>query len=148
AAAAGATVTEHIATAEIGGSLTAQSVDVNAENRANYRTLGTGAAVTIATRNANNISVGVAVSVNGNEANATVDGEVTATGDAATAQDDGDVRVSSTITQNMDGKYRGLLGAQALSGSIGGSGGKVGFAGAVSILIGHAKGLAQIAENA
>ena len=70
------------------------------------------------------------------------------TGDAATAQDDGDVRVSSTITQNMDGKYRGLLGAQALSGSIGGSGGKVGFAGAVSYLIGHAKGLAQIAENA
>ena len=148
AAAAGVTVTEHIATAEIGGSLTAQSVDVNAENRANYRTLAPAPAVTIATKNANNISVGVAVSVNGNEANATVDGEVTATGDAATAQDDGDVRVSSTITQNMDGKYRGLLGAQALSGSIGGSGGKVGFAGAVSILIGHAKGLAQIAENA
>ena len=148
AAAAGATVTEHIASAEISGSLTAESVEVNVENRANYRTLGTGAAVTVLDKNSNNISVGVAVSINGNQANATVDGEVTATGDAATAENDGDVRVTSTVTQNMDGKYRGLLGAQALSGSISGSGGKVGFAGAVAILIGHAQGVAQIAENA
>ena len=141
-------MTEHIASAEISGSLTAESVEVNVENRANYRTLGTGAAVTVLDKNSNNISVGVAVSINGNQANATVDGEVTATGDAATAENDGDVRVTSTVTQNMDGKYRGLLGAQALSGSISGSGGKVGFAGAVAILIGHAQGVAQIAENA
>ena len=70
AAAAGVNITQHVATAQVTGTLKASDVDVLAENRANYRTLGTGAAVTPGERNSNCISVGVAVSVNDNEANA------------------------------------------------------------------------------
>ena len=123
-------------------------MDVVAENRANYRTLGTGAAVAPFDSNSNCIAVGVAVSVNDNEANARLQGEVEATGDEETQKSDGDVRVTSTLTQNMDGRYRGLLGAQALAGSVSGQGGKVGFAGAVAILITKARANAVIAKDA
>lgn len=104
AAAVGVNVTAHKAKARIGGSFTAQSVDAKAENRANYRAYATGA--NIATSdinplvNANVISVGVAVSVNHNEADAMLDGKITTT--------DG-VAANAILTQNLDGRFAGLL---------------------------------------
>jgi len=148
AAAAAVNVTEHIATAEVAGTISCEELEVTAENRANYRTVGTGAAVTPMESNSNNISIGVAVSVNDNEANALVSGDLTAKGNEATPKDDGRVRITSTLTQNMDGKYLGLLGAQGIAGSVAGSGGKVGFAGAVAILVAKARANATIAADA
>ena len=143
AAAVGVNVTAHKAKARIGGSFTAQSADAKAENRANYRAYATGA--NIATSdinplvNANVISVGVAVSVNHNEADAMLDGKITTT--------DG-VAANAILTQNLDGRFAGLLAAQSLAGAVGSKGKGVGLAFAVSVVKTFGKCSARILDNA
>ena len=143
AAAVGVNVTAHKAKARIGGSFTAQSVDAKAENRANYRAYATGA--NIATSdinplvNANVISVGVAVSVNHNEADAMLDGKLTTTDGAA---------ANAILTQNLDGRFAGLLAAQSLAGAVGSKGKGVGLAFAVSVVKTFGKCSARILDNA
>ena len=146
AAAIAVNYTKHNAKALILGVLSARNVDVKAENRANFRTLGTGLTVTVGDVNSNNVSIGVAVTVNENKTEATAGGTVTARG--ADNHNSGTLNVTSTLTQNMDGAYKGLLAAQALAGSIAGTGGKVGFAGAVAIAVDRALSAAAIAANA
>ncbi|MDD3402964.1 MAG: hypothetical protein PHQ72_06365 [Hespellia sp.] len=139
AAAVAVNVTMHKAIVQITGTLHTIDAELKAENHGNFRTLGTGAAVTgTKDTNANNISLGVAVSTNKNEAQILIDNDVIASGD---------VKMDAVLTQNMDGVYRGLLGAQALAGSISGNGGVVGISGAVAILIGDTKTKVIIADG-
>jgi hypothetical protein len=146
AAALGVNVTNHCATAEMTGSLTAKNAEISAADRSNFRTTGSGATVTLPSQqNANNIALGIAVTVNRNKAHSTVGGSLTATGSGS---NNGAVRVTSAATQNMDGAYRGLLGAQAVACAIAGSGGKVGLAGAVAVMVAGAESIARIAEGA
>lgn len=152
AAAVAVNVTKHKAITIMNGSLIAMSVKILAENHGNFRTLGTGATVTgPSDASANNISLGVAVSSNKNESSATVDGRVIATGAVGTTETtatrNGDITVDATLTQNMDGDYKGLLAAQALAGSISGDGGTVGFSGAVAVLVGSAVTTVNIADG-
>ncbi|NLF26650.1 MAG: hypothetical protein GX592_02030, partial [Clostridiales bacterium] len=146
AAALGANITNHKATAEVTGALTAKDVEVSAEDRSNFRTLGSGATVTGPSEtNANNIALGVAVSINKNRAEAKVSGTLTASGNGT---NNGNIRVRSVTTGNMDGAYRGLLGAQAIACSVAGTGGKIGLAGAVAVIVANSKSIAEIASTA
>ncbi len=140
AAAIGVNYTVHEALTEIAGELTVGGVlRAASDNHANYRTLGTGATVTT-DLNANNISTGVAVTVNRNKASVQVSGK-------ADAQ--GDVTVASTLYQNLDEQYAGLLSAQAIAGSVSAkAGGKVSIAGAVAVQVARAAALAQVADDA
>ena len=129
------------------GAFTAKELEVESESRANFRTYATGATITSASDiNTNLISAGIAVSVNGNIADAQVGGNLIATG--SESRNNGKVKVYSNLTQNMDGKFRGLLAAQSLAGAIGGQSGIVGFAGAVSIVVAQAQAKAGILEDA
>ncbi len=143
AAALGLNITLHDANATISGSLTAAAISLLAENNGNFKAMGTGAAVSI-DRNANSIGIGVAVSVNKNEANATMSGSVTATGDA---DNDPDITVDANLTQNMDGEYKGLLGAQALAGAVTGTGSKVCISAAIAVIVSLSKSTAVIEAN-
>ena len=152
AAAVAVNVTKHQAITRMTGSLFAMAVEILAENHGNFRTLGTGAVVTgKKDYNANNISLGVAVSTNKNEASAVVSGKTVATGAAHTTETttdrNGDITVDASLSQNMDGVYKGLLGAQALAGSISANGGIVGISGAIAILIGNADTKAEIKDG-
>lgn len=145
AAAVAVNITEHAAKALFDGDFTAQEVNVNAENRGNFRAYATGATITMPTDlNTNNISAAVGVSVNGNSADAQLGGTVTAEGSENTTKNDGAVRVTSKLTQNQDGKYRGLLAAQSIAAAFGGKTGAAGIAGAVSVVIAEASANAEI----
>ncbi len=126
AAAVGVNMTKHIARAVLNGTYTLGDAKVNAENRGNFLTKGSGATVTLST-GGNNISAGAAAAIHNNQAEALLGGTI--------QEGSGDVLVLSTLTQNMDGVYPGLLAAQALSGSITGRGGKVGLVGSVAVLM-------------
>ena len=49
-----------------------------------------------------------------------------------------DLRAEAQLTQNLDGKYKGLLGAQALAGSVTGSNSTVTISGALAIIVSKA----------
>ncbi|MBT7123510.1 MAG: hypothetical protein HN948_10925, partial [Clostridia bacterium] len=144
AAALGVNITLHNATSSVTGSLEASAISVLAQNNGNFNAMGTGAAVSI-DKNANSIGVGVAVSVNMNEAHAQIGGTITATGDA---ENDPDIIVDANLTQNMDGKYKGLLGAQALAGSVTGNGSKVCISAALAVIVSLSKATATILADA
>jgi hypothetical protein len=147
AAAASVNVTEHATHAVIDGDFTTEAVELEAENRANFRTRATGATiVSPGAVNTNLISAAISVSVNGNTAVAELGGDVTAMG--ASDNEDGKVKVRATLTQNMDGRYRGLLAAQSVAGALGGQSGKVGVAGAVSVVVAQARAKAAILADA
>ncbi len=144
AAAVALNITSHCASSNISGSLTAAAVKVLATNNGNFMTLGTGAAISMEA-NGNSIGVGVAISVNKNEATATIGGSVTATGDSDYGKD---VTADATLTQNMDGDYKGQMGAQALAGAVSGTGSKVSISGALAIIVSRAVTSASIASGA
>ena len=52
---------------------------------------------------------------------------------------DGDLTVAAKLTQNMDGKFKGYLGAQALAGAVSGSGGSFSIGGAVAVIVSKAR---------
>ena len=87
------------------------SVEVTAGNTGNFNTLGTAASMTLE-KKGNSIAAGVAVGVNKNTAKAEISGSVSAKEN---------VYIKSDLTQNMDGTFRGKLGAQALAGAVSGS---------------------------
>ncbi len=97
-----------MADVSISGSLTAASIDVLADNDGNFQAVGTGAAASLES-GSNCIGVGVAVSINRNEAKVDIDGTLTAEGDSRTdGKKDGKVTVNASLTENMDGKFKGL----------------------------------------
>ena len=124
AAAVGVTVASHEAAVNVGRITAGGSVEATAENTGNFNTLGTGAAMSMAEK-ANSIALGVAVSVNSNQA------KVDAAGDIAAG---GDVTLASTLTQNMDGDFPGKLAAQSLAGSVAGKDSAISLGGAVSVV--------------
>ncbi len=142
AAAAAVNITKHETYAAVFGDFSAFGFDIKAENRANFRTYATGATITSAADlNTNNISASVGVSCNANTAAAEMDGTITANGveDGSETTYTGDIVIDAALTQNQDGKYRGLLAVQSIAGAIGGNSGAVGLAGAVSVLIDRAR---------
>ncbi|MEN6340037.1 MAG: hypothetical protein ABFD03_07915, partial [Clostridiaceae bacterium] len=139
AAAVAVNITHHEATVEISGQLSAKTIGILADNDGNFQTLGTGVAMSLATKS-NSIAVGAAVCVNANKASVSISGELTATA--------GDIRAEAQLTQNMDGKYKGLLGAQALAGSVTGSSSDMTISGALAIIVSKAETLVTVADNA
>lgn len=139
AAAVGVNITNHKSTAKVNGDFNVAKAEIASTNRGNFRTLGSGATITPGTVGSNNIAAGVAVSVNNNRTNAILGGKLDANG--------GRLTINAVSTANMDGKYPGLMAAQALAGSVGGSGGKVGLAGAVAVTVAQAEINAYTLEN-
>ncbi|MGL5174002.1 MAG: hypothetical protein ACRC75_09135, partial [Olsenella sp.] len=127
----------------------ASSIDVLVINKANYRAYATGAAMTQGPANA--IGAAVSVGVNGNEAIATISG-VARTVEIPAGSSDwetpvnnaGGVTVSSTFTQNMDGRFAGLLGAQSIAGAASGAGSTATVAGAFAVLVSRSTTTAQV----
>jgi hypothetical protein len=146
AAAVSVNITHHIANASVLGDLSANSIAVLADNDGNFRSRGTGIAMSLAS-SSTSIALGVAVSVNYNQATATVGGTVSATGDDGTQKEDGALSVSAELTQNMDGEYKGFLGAQAIAGAVSGSG-NAAIGGAIAIIVSQALTKAALLENA
>ena len=153
AAAIAVNITKHMASALLDGLFIAGGFNVLATNNANYRSYATGAAATGGPSTAT-IGAAVAVGVNNNKTHATING--TAKALDATAADSnwkdqaktaGDVNVKATYTQNMDGLYAGLLGAQTIAGSASGAGSTATVAGAISVLVSNSETLATITEN-
>ncbi len=139
AAAVGVTVASHDASVEVGKVTASGAISATAENTGNFNTMGTGAAMSLA-KKANSIAFGVAVSVNNNKAKVTGSGDLNAT-------NGGDVTLTSKLTQNMDGEFRGKLAAQSLAGSVSGAESSVSLAGAVSVLVSHAESSVDIADG-
>jgi len=146
AAAVGLNITNHKAHATIAGNLSAKTLRLLADNDGNFRTRASGAAMSLA-NSANSIAAGVAISVNNNEAVAHISGTITTdtTNPAEAALPE--LRVQAQLTQNMDGEYRGALGAQALAGSVSGTNAKATVSGAIAIIVSHAKTSAAIADG-
>lgn len=146
AAAVGLNITNHKAHATIAGNLSAKTLRLLADNDGNFRTRASGAAMSLA-NSANSIAAGVAISVNNNEAVAHIRGTITTdtTNPAEAALPE--LRVQAQLTQNMDGEYRGALGAQALAGSVSGTNAKATVSGAIAIIVSHAKTSAVIADG-
>ncbi len=140
AAAVGVTVANHAAETLINGNITAsEKIDITSKNTANFATMGTGAAMSLAEKS-NAIAAGVAVSVSDNTSKVEVGGNLTALYQY-------DLNVASTLTQNVDGDFAGKLAAQALSGSVAGKDASTAIAGAVSVLVSHAKSTIDIARG-
>ena len=118
AAAVGINITNHKAQSFVTGSLIAQDVLLHAENKANFRARGNAATVTLSAATCA-IAAGVAVSVNNNQSVAENSGTII-TRLAKGAQKDAprDLTIVAVHTANMDGIYRGTLGAQALQRQI------------------------------
>ncbi|MBQ3283038.1 MAG: hypothetical protein IJH42_04210, partial [Atopobiaceae bacterium] len=152
AAAIGANITNHKAIAQLVGTFTAAGFDVDATNQANYRTYATGAAATGEGATAS-IGAAVAVGVNNNQTIATLGivennpAVVRPVVHPANITSAGDVNVRSTYTQNMDGVFAGLLGAQTIAGAASGSGSTATVAGAVSVLVSNSKTCATVVEG-
>ena len=140
AAAVGVTVGLHKATTTVNGSIkAAQDVLMSATTAGNFNTRSTGAAMTLAKGEGKTIAAAVGVSVNKNEANATVNGDLTASG--------GDVTVSADLKQNLTDLYRGKLAVQSIAGAVSGKGSDISVAGAVSILVSSAESQAVVDGN-
>ena len=137
AAAVGLNITNHKATTTVAGNVSGANVRIFSTNHGNFKTLGTGMAMSQA-RNANSIAAAVAISVDGNEAITLVSGDITAKKTEKSGTTLGDVQFESDLTQNMDGAYKGLLAAQALAGAVSGAG-KVSIAGSLTIVVDNAK---------
>jgi len=137
-AAVGVTVASHEAGTSVGAikSYTG-NVEAIAKNTGNFATLGTGAAMSLAEK-ANSIAVGVAVTVNNNKSNVNAKGDIAA---------EGDVTLSSELTQNMDGDFRGRLAAQSLAGSVAGKDSSVSLGGAVSVVVANAQSTVGLAGS-
>ncbi|NCB91906.1 MAG: hypothetical protein EOM40_04945, partial [Clostridia bacterium] len=136
AAAVGLNITNHIAKTLISGNLVAQkSLSLIADNDGNFRTMGSGATMTLG-RSTFSIAMGVAVSVNNNKAHVII-ADADAAKDGIQIQGKDGVVIDAELTQNMDGEYRGYLGAQALAGSISGQT-QGAIAGAIAVLVSHA----------
>ena len=149
AAAVGVNITKHNTLVNMPGSLKSRSAALESANSENFFTNGSGATVTVFDTNQNNISVGVAVARNRNRSEVAVAGTLIARGTNGTdAGANGDIGIASVITQNMDGVYRGLLGAQAVAGSVSGTGGKIGAAGAVAVMINDSAAIATLGGTA
>ena len=133
AAAVGLNITGHKASVTVEGALQAAEILVEASNRGNFLTKGTGIAMSLA-QNSNSIAAGVSVSVDRNESTVDIRGDITAIDEAG---ERGDLTVKATTTQNMDGEYKGLLAAQALAGAVSGTG-KFSIAGSVSVVVDNA----------
>ena len=139
AAALGLTITDHAASTDVTGNIKAKNdIRVASENTDNYNTLGTGIAMSLA-KASNSIAAGIAVSVNQNKANVDMTGGLNSTS--------GNVDATANLTQNMDGLYRGKLGAQALAGSISGADSKMSIGGAVSVLVSKAEATVNIKKG-
>ena len=139
AAALGLTITDHAAETVVTGNISAKNdIRVSSENTDNYNTLGTGIAMSLA-KASNSIAAGIAVSVNQNKANVDMTGGLNSTS--------GNVDATANLTQNMDGLYRGKLGAQALAGSVSGADSKMSIGGAVSVLVSNAKATVNIQKG-
>ena len=145
AAAVAVNITVHGIEALLAGSLTASEVSLAADNSGNFRTVASGAAMSLA-QSSNAIAAAVAVSVNRNEARAGVadDSIVTIAG----AGGNGGIGVTASLSANTDGDYRGYLGAQALAGAVSGSGGKVSIGGALAVIVSRSVTSASIGGNA
>ena len=137
AAAVGVTVASHEAGVKTGKITAGNGITAAATNNGNFNTMGTGAAMSLAEK-ANSIAFGVAVSVNANKAN------VKASGDLASTNNK-DISLTSTLTQNMDGEFRGKLAAQALAGSVAGKNSSISMGGAVSVVVANAESKVDIA---
>ena len=107
-------------------------LEMLADNDGNFRTLGSGATMTLGQAKFS-LAMGVAVSVNNNKAIVAA-GETT----PVTVEGKDKVIIASELSQNMDGKYKGYLGAQALAGSVTGTA-DAAIAGAVSVLVSRAE---------
>lgn len=131
AAAVGVTVASHDAGVKIGKITAGNGITAAATNNGNFNTMGTGAAMSLAEK-ANSIAFGVAVSVNANKANVKASGDLTSTNNK-------DISLTSAMTQNMDGEFRGKLAAQALAGSVAGKDSAISMGGAVSVVVANAE---------
>ncbi|MBQ9827063.1 MAG: hypothetical protein IJM62_00105, partial [Lachnospiraceae bacterium] len=143
AAAVGLNITKHKAHATVNGSLTAATIDVASVNRGNFLTKGTGIAMSLG-RKSNSIAAGVAVSVNKNETITLINGSLIAKDQT---EEKGDVSITAKTTQNMDGKYRGLLAAQALAGAVSGADGTISLAGSVVVVVDDAETAVKINKD-
>ena len=139
AAAVGLNITNHKARVNVSGSLHANAIAILADNDGNFCTLGTGAAMSLES-NSNAIAAGVAVSVNNNEATITISNDTVLNAS-------GNIAASAELTQNMNGDYRGFLGAQALAGAVSGSGGNFSIGGAIAVIVSNAKTSVTIADG-
>ncbi|MBR2571410.1 MAG: hypothetical protein IKE30_04710 [Clostridia bacterium] len=137
AAAVGVTVASHDAAVNIGKITAGGEISANATNNGNFNTMGTGAAMSLAEK-ANSIAFGVAVSVNSNTANVTANGNLT-------SKENKDINLTSDLTQNMDGDFRGKLAAQALAGSVAGKDSSISMGGAVSFVYSEAESGVNVA---
>ena len=146
AAAVGLTISKHKVNTNVSGKINAaKGINILANNEGNFRTLGTGVAMSLAS-GSNSIAAAVGVSVNRNEANVNIakDDNETNASNPEIISENGDVNVAANLTQNTTGKYNGLLATQSIAGSVSGDGG-ASVAGAVSVLVSSAatKGLNQ-----
>ena len=138
AAAVGVTVADHAVHTVIGGSVTAdKAISATAENTGNFNTQGTGSALSMADK-ANSIAAGVAVSVNEDQATVQVKGDLI-------SKNKEDIGVTSKLTLNMDGDFKGKLAAQSLSGAASGADSAVSIGGAVSVVRSKATSSVDIA---
>ena len=108
---------EHNITVRMQGNVEkAAKVDINAENKSDFRAYATAAAVSLSKVDYM-VAAGVALMDNDNDTHIIIgrDGE-----DAPHSKINasGDITIESKLTENMDGKFKGWLGAQALAGSI------------------------------
>ncbi|MBR1559442.1 MAG: hypothetical protein IJ646_04290 [Clostridia bacterium] len=123
----GVNVTGHAMQTKVGTIQAGGGITATAQNIGNFNTQGTGAAMSFAEK-ANSIALGVAVSVNSNKANVSVDGDLVSTGG-------GDVSATADLSQNLTGDFAGKLATQSLSGSVAGRGSGISLGGAVSVLV-------------
>ena len=140
AAAVGLNITNHAAQTFINNRLKAKNINLIADNDGNYQTLGSGATMTLGMARFA-LAMGVAVSVNNNKALVIVGENVPITVEA-----ENDINISADLTQNMDGQYKGYLGAQALAGSVTGSA-DAAIAGAIAILVSQAETRVTVGEG-
>ena len=149
AAAVGLTISKHKVNTSVSGKINAANgINILANNEGNFRTLGTGVAMSLAS-GSNSIAAAVGVSVNRNEANVNIakDDNETNASNPEIISENGDVNVAANLTQNTTGKYNGLLATQSIAGSVSGDGG-ASVAGAVSVLVSSAATKAMIGDNA
>ena len=131
AAAIGVTVANHHADLHLRGYVfSGKETSIHAENRANFATLGTGAAMSGA-EGASSVAAAVAVSVSNNTAQAEIHKNVVA--------QDGDLDITSRLTQNLDGEFLNKLAAQSIAGAVSGKNSDESIAGAVSVVVSNAK---------
>ena len=139
-AAVGVSVTGHAMQTVVGTIKAAGGITATAQNIGNFNTQGTGAAMSFAER-ANSIAIGVAVSVNSNKANVSVDGDLVSTGG-------GDVSATANLNQNLTGEFAGKLATQSLSGSVAGEGSSISLGGAISVLASKGEATVDITGGA